>query len=115
MDPACFLWNKGIACQSCSAATEQVEKLHVSSSTLPIPYFHSNIMLQADSSHKQGTASLRFVIENASHNVMHNLWSAMGGKYRPSTLYKVRYVRIQSNELKGVNTEVQATQTKART
>lgn len=50
---------------------------------------------------------LKFEIENASHLEIHNLWSAMGAKYRPSILYKVRYISIQGDELTGVSTQVE--------
>jgi hypothetical protein len=32
---------------------------------------------------------------------MHSLWTAMGAKYQPSVIYKVRLITIQGNEAEG--------------
>jgi hypothetical protein len=45
---------------------------------------------------------LNFEIENASYFEIHNLWSAMGAKYQPSIIYKVRHVTVQGNEIKAI-------------
>lgn len=46
--------------------------------------------------------SLNLDIENTSFFETHNLWSAMGAKYQPSIIYKVRHVAVQSDQLQGV-------------
>jgi hypothetical protein len=80
-----------------------------------IAFFQANQSVSLSSS-QAGTEqfnTLRFEIENASHHEMHNLWSAMGAKYRPSILYKVRYVTIQSDELQKIVPQVDGTDVKA--
>lgn len=41
---------------------------------------------------------LNFEVENSSYREIHNLWSAMGAKYKPSIIYKVRSIQIQANQ-----------------
>ena len=49
----------------------------------------------------KGIKMLNFDIANASFFEIHNLWSAMGAKYQPSIIYKLRHVTVQSDEVKG--------------
>lgn len=49
-----------------------------------------------------GIKSLNFEIENASYFEIHNLWSAMGAKYQPSIIYKVRQVSIQKEDIQAI-------------
>ena len=51
---------------------------------------HSNV--------PEGVSKLEYEVEKISHNEMHNLWTAMGAKYQPSMLYKVRLITVQSAE-----------------
>jgi len=50
----------------------------------------------------KGIKALNFEVVNFSFSETHNLWSAIGGKYQPSIIYKVRHIQIQDNELQGV-------------
>ena len=46
--------------------------------------------------------AIYFDIENSSFFETHNLWSAMGAKYQPSIIYKIRHVTIQGGEIEGI-------------
>ena len=46
----------------------------------------------------EGMNRLDFDIEQISYHQMHSLWSAMGAKYQPSIIYKVRLINIQSDQ-----------------
>jgi hypothetical protein len=85
------------------------EALKFLSST--ITFFQANSSLNINNSdvHDQSfqqSNSLQFEIENASHQEIHNLWSAMGAKYQPSILYKVKYITIQSHEIRSVEPQI---------
>lgn len=41
---------------------------------------------------------LEFDIEKVSYQQMHSLWTAMGAKYLPSVIYKMRLLTIQGDE-----------------
>jgi hypothetical protein len=45
-----------------------------------------------------GIPKLEFEIEKITYHQMQSLWTAMGAKYRPSVVYKVRMVSVQANE-----------------
>lgn len=49
---------------------------------------------------------LNFDIEKSTYAEIHNLWSAMGAKYQPSIIYKVRHLTIASDEVKAIVTSV---------
>lgn len=53
---------------------------------------------------------LQFEIENASYEKTHNLWSALGAKYQPSIIYKVRHVSIDAAQIDGEVAQVQGIQ-----
>ncbi|KHN52491.1 hypothetical protein OI70_19275 [Dickeya fangzhongdai] len=44
---------------------------------------------------------LQFEIENSSYEKTQNLWSALGARYQPSIIYKIRHIAIQSNQIAG--------------
>lgn len=50
----------------------------------------------------EGMRALTFEIANSTYFETHNLWSAMGAKYQPSIIYKVRHVNIQSDDINSV-------------
>ncbi len=54
---------------------------------------------------------LEYEIEKISYREMHNLWSAMGAKYQPSVIYKLRLVTIQGNEVEGFTSSINQTET----
>ncbi len=54
-----------------------------------------------------GISSLNFEIENSPYAKTHNLWSALGAKYQPSIIYKIRHVCVQSDQVNGFSPEIQ--------
>lgn len=57
----------------------------------------------------QGISTLQFEIENSPSGKTHNLWTALGAKYLPSIIYKIRHVSVQSGQIKGAFAAVQET------
>lgn len=49
-----------------------------------------------------GLNKLEFEIEKVTYYQMQNLWTAMGAKYQPSVIYKLRLVTVQGNETEQV-------------
>ena len=47
-----------------------------------------------------GLSALKFEIENSSYAKAFELWSALGAKYQPSIIYKIRQVTVQSGDIK---------------
>lgn len=43
---------------------------------------------------------LVFDLEKNSYHQMHSLWTAMGAKYRPSVIYKMRMITLQDDRIK---------------
>jgi Pvc16 N-terminal domain len=54
-----------------------------------------------------GIAALTVEIENSPFYKAHNLWTALGAKYLPSMIYKIRQVNVQSGQVKGSASAVQ--------
>lgn len=48
-----------------------------------------------------GIEQLQFEIENSPYENTHNLWSALGARYQPSIIYKIRHIAIQANQING--------------
>lgn len=63
---------------------------------------HNSLNVKSTPDLPVGIKALNFEIENSSFSEIHNLWSAMGAKYQPSIIYKVRHVTVQGNEIKDV-------------
>lgn len=61
-----------------------------------------------------GIPKLEFEIEKITYHQMHSLWTAMGAKYQPSVIYKMRLVSIQANEPDRFIPAVTKTTAKAR-
>ena len=66
------------------------------------PTFNSTLF----SSFPKGLERLDFNIEQIDYKDMHNLWSALGGKYRPSVIYKTRLITVQGNETQGFDKSI---------
>jgi len=49
---------------------------------------------------------LTFEIIKMEYSEMHNLWTALGAKYMPSVLFKVRMLSFQSNDIEAVGSLV---------
>jgi hypothetical protein len=65
-----------------------------------IYFFQINNYLDASSSSSipEGLTKLEFEYEKNSYHQMHSLWTAMGAKYQPSVIYKMKLVKVQANE-----------------
>lgn len=65
-----------------------------------ILFFQINPMLDSSSysTIPSGLHKLEYEIEKIGYHQMHSLWTAMGAKYQPSVIYKVRLITIQGNE-----------------
>jgi hypothetical protein len=68
-----------------------------------ILFFQVNNVLDAASFSAIPTAvsKLDFEIEKLTYHQMQSLWTAMGAKYQPSVIYKMRLVTIQGGESRG--------------
>jgi hypothetical protein len=55
----------------------------------------------------EGISLLKFEIENSSSVKMQNLWTALGAKYLPSIIYKIRHVAVQGGQIKGSSAVIQ--------
>ncbi|PCI93938.1 MAG: hypothetical protein COB15_15375 [Flavobacteriales bacterium] len=56
-----------------------------------------------------GINKLSFVLDQLDYSQMHNLWSAMGAKYMPSVVYKMKLIDIQADEISGISSAVKQT------
>lgn len=54
------------------------------------------------SSVPDGLQKVEFNPEKISYQQMQSLWTAMGAKYQPSIIYKLRLITIQANEINGL-------------
>ncbi len=91
-----------------SSFQEYSETLKFLNATLE--FFQANTIIDRGtySSLPEGVNKLDFDIEQISYHQMHSLWSAMGAKYQPSIIYKLRLITIQSNEVIAVLPSVNA-------
>lgn len=66
-------------------------------------FFQANGVLDARTSSNipGGLNKLEFDIEKITYHQMQSLWTAMGAKYQPSVIYKMRLITISGNETKG--------------
>ncbi|CAM1367301.1 conserved hypothetical protein [Tenacibaculum sediminilitoris] len=77
-----------------------------------IQFFQINTALDAHTSSNipKGISRLEFEFEKGDgYQQMHNLWSALGAKYQPSVIYKMKLISISSEEIKGFIPEIIAT------
>lgn len=83
----------------CTASFDDYEEsLKFLSATIAFFQSHNTFNIKTTPDIPQGIKTLTFEIENTSYFETHNLWSAMGAKYQPSIIYKVRQVSIQTAE-----------------
>jgi len=77
-----------------------------------IQFFQANVRMDAHSfaNIPEGISKLEFDIEKLNYSQMHSLWTAMGAKYQPSVIYKMRLLTIQANESGGFVQSVQQTE-----
>jgi len=77
------------------------EALRFLSSALFFFQVHSTIDASTSSAIPAGLTKLEFEIEKINYQQMQGLWTAMGAKYQPSVIYKMRLITIQGNETGG--------------
>ncbi|WP_343617919.1 Pvc16 family protein [Flavobacterium sp.] len=65
-----------------------------------INFFQVNNYIDATSSSSipPGLNRLEFEYEKISYHQMHSLWTAMGAKYQPSIIYKIKLIKVQGHE-----------------
>jgi len=70
--------------------------------TAVITFFQTNPFLDSSTapSIPEGLTKLDYELEKINYQEMQSLWTAMGARYQPSVVYKMRMVTIQSNEVK---------------
>jgi len=56
-----------------------------------------------------GLERLEFEIEKITYHQMQSLWTAMGAKYQPSVIYKIRLITIQGDEVNGFEPSITQT------
>ena len=73
-----------------------------------ILFFQINSTLDSNSSTNipLGLSKLEFEIEKITYRDMQSLWTAMGAKYQPSVIYKMRLITIQGDEADGFVPEI---------
>lgn len=76
-----------------------------------ILFFQINTSLSASSfsTIPKGLTKLEFDIEKITYHQMQSLWTAMGAKYQPSVIYKMRLLTIQGDESEGFTPAVSGT------
>ncbi len=79
--------------------------------TASIGFFQANPSLSRAShpTMPAGVAALKVEIENSPASKMENIWMALGAKYSPSIIYKIRQIEVQSEQVSGVVPLVQDT------
>lgn len=76
-----------------------------------LEFFQANAIMDRGnySTLPKGINKLDVDIEHITYHQMHSLWSAMGAKYQPSIIYKLRLISIQSNDLVSILPQVTQT------
>ena len=76
-----------------------------------ILFFQANQSIDSGSHSNlpNGINKLSFVLDQLDYSQIHNLWSAMGAKYTPSVVYKMKLIDIQAGEISKVTSAVTAT------
>jgi hypothetical protein len=91
------------------------ESLKMLSAVIAYFQFHTSLTSADLSTIPEGIKKLDLDVEKLVFHQMHSLWTAMGAKYQPSMLYKVRLLNIQSGQIRGTvsavtQTEIELTQ-----
>lgn len=75
-------------------------------------FFQANPLISNtnNSNLPDGINKLEFDIEKLDYHQMHNLWSAMGAKYQPSVIYKLRLISMNAKETLGFDPVITNTQ-----
>lgn len=73
-----------------------------------ILFFQANQSIESSSYSNlpKGINKLSFVLDQLDYSQIHNLWSAMGAKYTPSVVYKMKLIDIKASEMSRVTSAV---------
>jgi len=73
-----------------------------------ILFFQINSAISEDTNPNMpdGIGRLEYELETITYHQMHSLWNAMGAKYQPSIIYKMRLVTLDPEQTKGFTSEV---------
>jgi len=76
--------------------------------TAAIRFFQENISFSRANNPMmpEGISMLKVEIENTPSGKIHNLWTALGAKYLPSIVYKIRHVSIDSVQILGASVPI---------
>ena len=55
----------------------------------------------------KGIKKLEFELEKNTYHQIHSLWNAMGAKYQPSIIYKMRLITLNSQQIDGFDSSIQ--------
>lgn len=77
------------------------ETLKFLNATILFFQIHNALDSTSSSAIPPGITKLEFDIEKISYRDMQSLWTAMGAKYQPSVIYKMRLITIQGGESTG--------------
>ncbi|MFT5822753.1 MAG: hypothetical protein ACI8ZM_004010 [Crocinitomix sp.] len=77
---------------------DYTETLKFLNATIQFFQANSTIDRTKQASLPENIDRLNFDLEKVSYHEMHSLWSAMGAKYQPSVIYKLRLVTIQADQ-----------------
>ncbi|QMV15975.1 hypothetical protein Vspart_03349 [Vibrio spartinae] len=90
------------------------EALKFLSATIAFFQAHPTMTSQLFPDMPSSLDQLQFEIENSPYERTHNLWSALGAKYQPSIIYKVRHVTVQADQISGEVARIQQTANEAK-
>ena len=81
-----------------------------------IQFFQANALLDAEKSSEipDGILRLDFQLEKGDgYMQMQNLWTALGAKFQPSIIYKMKLITIDADQIEGFQTKVSTSKTNA--
>lgn len=101
------LFNLDILFSSCF--DEYTESLKFLTATIGFFQENSSFTRANNPALPEGISTLKFEIENTPSGKTHNLWTALGAKYLPSIVYKMRHISVASGQIKGASSEITTT------
>lgn len=79
-----------------------------------IQFFQANALLDGEKSSEipAGILRLEFQLEKGDgYMQMQNLWTALGAKFQPSIIYRMKLITIDADQIEGFNTQVSSEKT----
>lgn len=59
---------------------------------------HANMIASTNSNLPEGITKLQFEFENNTYQELHAFWNTMGAKYKPSAIYKMKFITLNTSE-----------------